>query len=95
MPAQVEKPADKPQTSAEGVAYDGLLSAEAKAHLKALEDEYGQWVAIAPIPHGSVLAFTPGQQVPVYHVTTYELDKQGLVARAGSKEARRAQGLED
>lgn len=95
MPAQVEKPAEKPQTTAEGVAFEGLLSGEAMAHLKALEDEYGQWVAIKPIPMGSALAFVPGQQVPVYHVTTYELEKQGLVARAGSKEARRAQGMED
>lgn len=96
MPASPPPPeaADK-KTSAEGIAYDGLLPAAAAEHIQALEKEYGTWVATAPIPMGSALAFNTGAQVPASHVERFQLDKQGLVAKAGSKDARRAQGLEE
>lgn len=98
MPAQQNPPsADPPaeQKSAEGVAFEGLLPAAAVDHIKAIEKEYGTWVAIAPIPMGTALAFAPGAQVPVSHVERFQLDKQGLVAKATTKAARIAQGLEE
>lgn len=96
MPASPPPPEAEPKkTSAEGIPYEGLLPAAASEHIQALEKEYGTWVAIRPIPMGSALAFNPGAQVPVSHVERFQLDKQGLVAKAGTKEARRAQGLEE
>ena len=98
MPAQQKPPAAdeaEQKTSAEGIPFDGLLPAAAVEHIKALEEEYGKWVAIAPISMGSALAFAKGAQVPVSHVERFQLDKQGLVAKTGTKEARRAQGIEE
>lgn len=96
MPASPPPPeADNKKTSAEGIAYDGLLPAAAAEHIQALEKEYGAWVATKPIHMGAALAFNPGAQVPASHVERFELDKQGLVAKAGTKDARRAQGIEE
>jgi hypothetical protein len=98
MPAQQNPPpADPPaeQKSAEGIAFDGLLPAAAVDHIKAVEKEYGTWVAIQPIPMGNALAFAVGAQVPISHVERFQLDKQGLVAKANTKAARAAQGLEE
>ena len=96
MPASPPPPeaADK-KTSAEGIPYEGLLPAAAVEHIQALEKEYGAWVATGPIYMGSALAFAPGAQVPISHVERFKLDEQGLVAKAGTKAARRAQGLEE
>lgn len=94
MPTEQKPPADE-QKTAEGIAFDGLLPVAAVDHIKALEKEYGTWVATQPIPMGNVLAFAVGAQVPASHVERYQLDKQGLVAKAGTKAARVAQGLEE
>lgn len=95
MPTQQQPDPPAEQKSAEGIAFEGLLPVAAVEHVKALEKEYGTWVAIAPIPMGNVLAFAEGAQVPVSHVERFQLDKQGLVAKAGTKAARIAQGLEE
>lgn len=94
MPTAQQPPAEE-QKSAEGVAFDGLLPAAAVEHIKAVEKEYGTWVATGPIFMGTALAFAPGAQVPISHVERFKLDEQGLVAKAGTKAARRAQGLEE
>lgn len=57
------------------------------------EKEYGQYVAVGPIPWGTVLAFNPGDPVPVSTVERLKWDELGLVAKRSSKEGRKV--LED
>lgn len=52
------------------------------------EAEYGVWVAIQPIPWGTVLAFTPGMRVPASTVERLKWDEAGLVAKRTSKAGR-------
>lgn len=48
-------------------------------------EEYGQWVAKAPIMFGNALAYDTGHPVPASNVESYGYDKQGLVERVASK----------
>jgi hypothetical protein len=57
----------------------------AEAHRKAVEEEYGQWVATEPISFDGVLAFDTGHAVPVGHVKKFGLDKAGLVESTSKK----------
>ncbi len=47
-------------------------------------EEYGQWVATAPIMFGNALAYTEGHPVPASAVETYGYDKQHLVKRVAT-----------
>jgi hypothetical protein len=55
---------------------------------KAREAEYGEWVAVQDIPWGTVLAATPGMEIPKSTVERLHWDELGLVARRTTKEAR-------
>jgi hypothetical protein len=52
------------------------------------EEEFGEWVAVAPIPWGTVLAAVPGDPIPKDHVARLKWDQLGLVAKRSSKEGR-------
>lgn len=54
---------------------------------KAQETEYGTYVAVTPIDHDGVRAYNPGHPVPVSNVQQYGYDKDGLVAKVGTKAA--------
>lgn len=47
---------------------------------KAIEEEYGQWVANEPIFIDGALAFNTGHPVPVGHVKKFGFDKSGVVS---------------
>lgn len=51
--------------------------------------EYGQYVAVAPISFNGVPAYNPGDPVPASNVAKYHYDTDGLVAKAGSADARK------
>jgi hypothetical protein len=53
------------------------------------EEEFGEWVAIQPIPWGTVLAATPGTPIDRDRVTRLKWDELGLVAQRDSEEGRR------
>ncbi|MET8908387.1 hypothetical protein [Micromonospora sp. NPDC004551] len=55
---------------------------------KEREAEYGEYVAIADIPWGTVLAATPGMRVPTSTVERLKWDQLGLVAKRSSKKGR-------
>jgi hypothetical protein len=61
---------------------------------KALQDEYGTFVAISPIDHDGARAYNPGDPVPVSNVTEYKYDEQGLVAKRTTKAAKQATGTD-
>jgi hypothetical protein len=50
-------------------------SLTAEQHKKAVEAEYGQYVATEPIHIDGVLAFAKGHPVPAGHVKNLKLDK--------------------
>lgn len=53
----------------------------------AIEAEYGQFVAVAPIFHDGVRAYNPGSRVPASNVALYGYDKDGLVEAVDSSPA--------
>jgi hypothetical protein len=56
--------------------------------MPAADDEYGQFVAVAPIDSGWARAFNPGDPVPASTVKAHpEWVKEKLVAKADSKAA--------
>jgi hypothetical protein len=57
---------------------------------KALQDEYGTFVAIEAIDHDGARAYNPGDPVPVSNVQLHKYDDQGLVARRTTKAAKQA-----
>ncbi len=56
----------------------------------AVAEEYGQWVAVAPIDFDNARAYNVGDPVPVSNVAAYKYDERGLVAKAGTKAAEQA-----
>lgn len=48
-------------------------------------DEYGTFVAVAPIFHRGARAYNKGDAVPVSNVTAHKYDAEGLVAKVTSK----------
>jgi hypothetical protein len=57
----------------------------AEDHRKAVETEYGQWVATEQIHIDGALAFDVGHPVPVGHVKKFGLDKSGAVESTSKK----------
>jgi hypothetical protein len=57
----------------------------AEDHRKAVEAEYGQWVATEQIHIDGALAFDVGHPVPVGHVKKFGLDKSGAVESTSKK----------
>lgn len=58
------------------------------ARRKERAEEFGEWVAIVPIPWGDVLAAIPGDPIPRQHIERLHWDELGLVARRDSPEGR-------
>lgn len=56
---------------------------------KEREAEYGRWVAVAPIPWGTVLAAIPGDRIPCSTVDRLHWDQLGLVAERDSEQGRK------
>lgn len=54
---------------------------------QALADDYGQYVAKQPIYHDGALAYDTGHPVPASNVKLHGYDKNGLVAKRGTKAA--------
>lgn len=54
------------------------------------DKEWGAFVATSPIFYNGARAFNPGQPVPASHVKLYGYDKDGLVAKTGTKAAEKA-----
>ena len=55
---------------------------------KEREEEFGEWVAVQPIPWGTVLAAIPGDPIPRDNVRRLKWNELGLVARRESPEGR-------
>jgi len=60
---------------------------EKAAFVEEQVQEYGTYVAIVPILAGGVPAYNPGDPVPVSNVERHGYEKDGLVAKVGSKAA--------
>lgn len=54
---------------------------------KAIEDDYSQYVATAPIYGGTALYYREGDPVPASNVKAHKYDELGLVAKQGTKAA--------
>lgn len=54
---------------------------------RAIEEDYSQFRAIAPIYDGSALIYMPGDKVPATNVKAHGYDEQGLVAKSTTKAA--------
>jgi hypothetical protein len=61
-------------------------------HVRAIEDEYSQYVAVRPIYHDGGLAYQVGDPVPAANVKAHHYDDSGLVKKAGTKAAAAATG---
>lgn len=61
---------------------------------KALAEEYGTYVAVAPININGVRAFNAGDPVPSTHVSRGVVD-EGQVARITTKAGRAAAGVDE
>lgn len=57
------------------------VTPEQAAFVAAQVAEYGQWVAVQPIRHGSALAYLPGDPVPASNVARHKYDEVGLVEK--------------
>jgi hypothetical protein len=62
--------------------------AAVEARRKEREEEFGEWVAVQPIPWGTVLAATPGTPIDRDRVNRLKWDELGLVARRDSAQGR-------
>jgi hypothetical protein len=56
----------------------------------AIAEEYGQFIAVAPINFDGVLAYQVGAPVPASNVKKYGYLDQGLVAKTNTKAAQKA-----
>ncbi len=61
-------------------------------HLKAVDDDYSQYVAVVPIYFDGVLAYRIGDAVPATNVKRHDYETNGLVKKAGTKAAAAARG---
>lgn len=68
------------------------LDAAARDLIAAQAKEYGTYVAAQDIYIGLALAYRAGDPVPVSNVETHGYDKNGLVAKTGTKAASAATG---
>lgn len=68
--------------------------AAARDLIAAQTKEYGTWTATQDIYVGVALAYKAGDPVPASNVEAHGYDKNGLVAKAGSKAADAATGTE-
>lgn len=69
---------------------ESVLDDETKAFVKEREDEYGEFVAIAPIDWNGVRAYNVGDPVPRSNVELHGYLGQNLVARKSTKAAKAA-----
>lgn len=60
---------------------------EAEALRKAQSEEWGQFVAVAPIDYDGVRAYNVGDPVPATNVQQYGYLADGLVAKTSTKAA--------
>lgn len=60
---------------------------------KAIENEYGQYVAVQGITHDGALAYNVGDAVPASNVERWDYLALGLVKRVGTKAAAAAQDV--
>jgi hypothetical protein len=58
---------------------------EVKVRAAEQKKEWGTYVAIGPIHHNGVLAYTAGDPVPVSNVELHGYDNDGLVAKVDTK----------
>lgn len=58
---------------------------ELATHRKAVESEWGTYVALVPIAYNGVPAYNAGDPVPVSNVEKHGYLDQGLVAKVASK----------
>jgi hypothetical protein len=63
-------------------------------HLRAIENEYSQYVAVRDIYHDGGLAYRVGDPVPASNVKAHSYDENGLVAKPGTKAAAAATDTE-
>lgn len=61
-----------------------------REHARALEKEYGQYVATTSIYHDGALAYRPGDPVPATNVKAHGYDGDGLVVKSTTKAAAKA-----
>ncbi|MDR7278934.1 hypothetical protein [Catenuloplanes atrovinosus] len=66
--------------------------AAAREHLAEQAKEYGTYVATTDIYVGMALAYREGDPVPVSNVEAHGYEKNGLVAKTGTKAAAVAAG---
>lgn len=57
------------------------ITPEQEEFLASQAAEYGQWVAIQPIRHGTALAYLPGDPVPASNVARHKYDETDLVEK--------------
>jgi hypothetical protein len=60
---------------------------EVAEHRAEQEQEYGTYIAIAPIQFNGALAFNPGDPVPASNVKRYNYEADGYVAKVTTKAA--------
>jgi hypothetical protein len=60
---------------------------QVKSYRQLQAEEYGAYVAVAPIDFNGVRAFNPGDPVPKANVARFGYERDKLVAKTGSAEA--------
>ncbi len=63
-------------------------------HLRAVDEDYSQYVAVVPIYVDGALAYRLGDPVPATNVKAHDYESNGLVKKAGTKAAAAARGDE-
>lgn len=61
-------------------------------HLRTVEEDYSQYVAVVPIYFDGVLAYRIGDEVPATNVKRHDYETNGLVKKASTKAAAVARG---
>ncbi len=63
-------------------------------HMRAVDEDYAQYVAVVPIYFDGALAYRIGEEVPATNVRRHDYETNGLVKKAGTKAAAVARGDE-
>jgi hypothetical protein len=63
-------------------------------HLRAIEEDRSQYVAVAPIYYDGALAYRVGDPVPATNVKAHDYEANGLVKKSSTKAAAIARGDE-
>ncbi len=63
-------------------------------HLRSIEEDYAQYVAVVPIYFDGALAYLVGDPVPATNVKAHDYEANGLVKKASTKAAAVARGDE-